>query len=233
MQDVADLWLLLQLTNSPLLVGLRGLFTAGPFIAASFLGGALADRLDRRRLLILTQSAYVLVAGAEGLLVATGHIQFWQIYVFGTVNWTIAAVDTATRQALIPSLVPREHLPSAIALVSSLRRGSAIIGPVIGGVTVATVGLAAAYLVNAASFLPVVAAAIVMRVAFVAPSGCKESLATSMLSGVRYTTAHSLIFGLFIMEAGQSFTQPIITMAPIFARDGCTSALKGTALCCR
>ncbi len=219
MQDVADLWLLLQLTNSAFLVGLRGLFTAAPFVLAAFLGGALADRWDRRKLLAVTQTAYVLVAAAEGLLVATGQIQYWQIYIFGAVNLTISGVDTATRQSLIPSLVPREHLSSAIALVSSLRRGSSIIGPVIGGVTIATVGIGAAYFINAASFLPVVAAALAMRGVRAVPAGLRESLAASIGGGVRYTRARPVILGLFVLEAGHGFLQPVITMIPIFARD--------------
>ncbi|HLY65970.1 MAG TPA: MFS transporter [Chloroflexota bacterium] len=218
-QDVADGWLLLQMTNSPLLVGLKGAFTAIPFITASFLAGALADRLNRRLLVACAQSAYVLAATAEGMLVFTGHIQVWQIYVFGSINWSIAAIDAAARQALVPALVPREDLSSAIALMSSLRRGSSIIGPVIGGLTVATIGIGAAYFVNAFSFVPVVIAALALRARPVVPKAAAESLARSMLSGLRYSVAHAVIGGLLVVEAGQSLFQPIITLMPVFARD--------------
>ncbi len=218
-QDVADGWLLLQLTNSPLLVGLKGGFTAVPFIAASFFGGALADRLDRRRLLMVTQSSYVAAAVTEGLLVLTGNIQVWQIYAFGSLNWIIAAIDTAARQSIIPSLVPRQDLSSAIALTSSLRRGSSILGPVIGGLTVAGLGIGAAYMVNAASFVPVVAAAIVMRVRQGDLRTRKESFGQAMVGGVRYAGGHLIIGGIIVLEAGLSFFQPIITLMPVFARD--------------
>ncbi len=216
-QDIASSWLLLQMTDSPLMVGLRGLFTSPAFIMASFWGGALADRMDRRKLVCLTQMAYVLSVIAQATLVATGFIQVWQIYVFGFLDWTIAAVDTAARQSLVPGLVPKEHLSSAVALMSSLRRGSAIIGPAIGGIVVASIGVAGAYYINAISYLPVLGAALLIRAAAFVPQRRTESLAEAMSAGVRYASKHRLIGGLMVLEAGQSFFASPISMMPVMA----------------
>src|SRR5438270_9254239 len=97
MQLVANSWLLLQLTNSPLLLGLQGLFTSLPFIASSVFGGALADRVDRRKLVQVTQVLLLGGAAVQGVLVQMGLIQFWQIYLFGSFSWAVGAIDMAGR----------------------------------------------------------------------------------------------------------------------------------------
>ncbi len=219
MQQVANSWLLLQLSNSAFLLGLLGLFTSLPFIAASMIGGTLADRVDRRKLLGFTQSAQITTAVIQGLLVQLGLIQIWHIYLFGALNWTIGGFDAAGRQALIPALVPRQYLPSAIALNAALRRGGQILGPALGGTTIALLGVSGAYWANAASFVPVVLAVALIRARPVTENTHRRSMAHSMLDGLRYAGGRPLIASLLGIEAISGIFANVNPLMAVFARD--------------
>jgi hypothetical protein len=219
MQMVANSWLLLQLTNSPFLLGLQGLFTSVPFIFSSIYGGALADRADRRRLLQITQSLQILSSVVQGLLVWLGVIQVWQIYLFGALNWSIGGVDQAGRQAILPTLVPRSHLSSAIALNSSVRRGAGIIGPALGGLAVANLGLAGAYWLNAATFLPLIFSLAAMNISNSHLQAPRRSFAAAVADGVRYAQRQRLIFGLLGIEACTGIFASAQPIMAVFARD--------------
>ena len=138
MQNVAVAWLLLEMTNSPALLGLNWLFQSVPFIASSMIAGAVADRMNRRRLLLITQTGLCLISLTQALLVFFGLIQVWQVYLLSALSLTCAGFESAARQSFIPSLVPRKHLASAIALHTSLHRSTAVIGPVLGGIAIAS-----------------------------------------------------------------------------------------------
>jgi MFS family permease len=219
MQLVANSWLLLQLTNSPFLLGLQGLFTSLPFIASSVFGGALADHVDRRKLVQITQVLLLAGAAVQGLLVQLGTIQFWQIYLFGSFNWAVGAIDMAGRQALLPALVPRSHLSSAIALNSSLRRGTGIFGPALGGIAIATLGLSGAYWANAASFAPVVLALALMNTVPDVKPDKPRSIGRSMLEGIGYANKQRLIGNLLCLEAVNSVFCNATPLMAVFARD--------------
>jgi MFS family permease len=136
MQMTATNWLLYQLTNSPVLLGLNGVFRAAPAIIFGLISGTFADRYDRRRLLLGTQVILGLLALGLGILDHSGNIQAWQIYAFTFVSASVASFDGPARQTLFPSLVPREVLPNAIALNSLLWKGAALLGPTLGGVAI-------------------------------------------------------------------------------------------------
>ncbi|HYV22030.1 MAG TPA: MFS transporter, partial [Candidatus Bathyarchaeia archaeon] len=112
----ATSWLLYQLTDSPFLLGLNGVFRAAPIFAFALIGGTVADRVERRRLLLITQSSSVVTSLLLGTLVVTGHVVFWHVYLISLVNATIAAFDAPGRQSLFPMLVPRGQLQNAITL---------------------------------------------------------------------------------------------------------------------
>jgi len=219
MQLVANSWLLLQLTNSPFLLGLQGLFTSLPFIASSIFGGALADRVDRRKLVQVMQLCMLASATLQGALVQMGVIQVWHIYLLGSFNWAVGAFDMAGRQALLPTLVPRSHMSSAIALNSTLRRGTGILGPALGGMAIAGLGLSGAYWANAASFAPVIVALAMMRSSGPAPAGRGHSFARSMLDGLRYAGKQPLIAGLLGLEAFNGIFSNATPLMAVFARD--------------
>src|SRR5574341_732776 len=156
MQMTATSWLLYQLTASPVLLGLNGIFRAVPAISLGLISGTFADRCDRRLMLIWTQVALGLLALALGILDHSGHIQPWHIYAFTFLSASVGAFDGPARQSMFPSLVPRPALPNAVALNALLWKGSALIGPSLGGVAISMMGTAGAFYANAASFLVVV-----------------------------------------------------------------------------
>jgi MFS family permease len=121
MGQVATAWLIYDLTNSPFLVGLGGIFHSVPFILMSLYAGTVVDRVDRKQALIWVQVAYVLVYGAIGALIATGHIEVWHIYALSVVSALAGAFENPSHQALLPYLVPRADLMTAVSLNSVLR----------------------------------------------------------------------------------------------------------------
>jgi MFS family permease len=129
MQMTATNWLLYQLTNSPVQLGLNGLFRAVPAISLGLISGTFADRYDRRLLLLWTQLALGLFTLCLALLDHSGNIQVWQIYTFTFFSSVVGSFDGPARQALFPSLVPRAVLPNAVALNSLLWKGAALLGP--------------------------------------------------------------------------------------------------------
>src|ERR1043166_5239036 len=145
MQMTAVNWLLYQLTGSAVKLGLNGLFRAIPAIAFGLFSGVFADRYDRRRVLLVTQVFLGLLALGLGVLDHAGQIQPWQIYAFTLVSSAVGSFDSPARQALFPSLVPREVLPNAVALNSLLWKGAALLGPSLGGIAISLMGTAGAF----------------------------------------------------------------------------------------
>ncbi|HWH77691.1 MAG TPA: MFS transporter, partial [Candidatus Binatus sp.] len=145
MQMTATSWLLYQLTGSAVLLGLNGIFRAVPALGLGVISGTFADRYDRRWMLLWTQVALGLLALGLGLLDHSGHIQPWHIYLFTFFSSSVGAFDGPARQAMFPSLVPRSALPNAVALNSLLWKGSALIGPSLGGIAISLMGTAGAF----------------------------------------------------------------------------------------
>ncbi len=212
-------WLILELTNSPFMLGLNGVFMSVPFLIMSLYGGALADRMDRRRLLILSQSLATLLAFIPGILTELEVIRVWHIYALSFVSWTVAAFDAPARHALIPSLVPREDLMRAIALTSILRRVTALVGPLIGGFAISTVGISGAFFTYALFHSMVLLSVILMRTP---PSELERkttSMARSIIDGLKVMQRHPVIFGILTLEAVHTFFGSYQELMPVFARN--------------
>ena len=214
----ATTWLLYQLTDSPLLLGLGGLFRAMPIFALALVGGAVADRVERRRLLLFTQSSSVVTSLALGTLVVTGQVAFWHIYVANVVNATIAAFDAPARQSLFPTLVPRGQIQNAITLNSTLFRTSQLIGPAIAGLLLARVGTASPFFVNAVSYFAIIGGLLAMRI----PAGAARmhgSLGGETIGGLRYVRASPILPVILAIEAALSLFGHNQALVTIFARD--------------
>jgi len=153
------------LTGSVFHVGLLGLFQAIPLIALPLFGGVLADRMDRRRLLIATQSGLAATSLALAIVTQVGLTELWILYGLTAVAASFSAIDQPARGSLVPTLVDRTDLPAAIALNQMLHSTASIIGPAVGGVVIASYGVGTAYWLDAVSF----AAAIGAAVAITAP----------------------------------------------------------------
>ncbi len=156
-------WIIYEMTDSPLLLGLTGLFRAAPTILLALFGGAIADRLPRRLLLLCTESTMLVASVTMGLLAATGQLQFWHLYLLNVVSGTLQAFSVPARHALFAGLVPRSSMQSAVTLNSVSVRGGGFIGPSIAGLALAFGGYALPFFLNAASFLGMLVALAAMR----------------------------------------------------------------------
>ena len=155
-QRTAMAWLVLDLTGSPIALGVVTMLQFLPISLFAIFGGVLADRFPKRKLLILTQIGIAVQAMVVAALVGSGHIALWHLYVLSVIQGVFVALDNPTRSALVVELVGRDDLGNAVALNSGNFNLSRIIGPAAGGVLIATVGMAACFWVNAFSYLPTV-----------------------------------------------------------------------------
>jgi MFS family permease len=156
MQTIGQAWLVLELTHSPVQLGVVGALQFLPVLLFSLVGGVLADRWPKRRILLVTQSAATMQALLFYILLATSTIQLWHIYVLALLLGITTTLDQPTRSAFVVELVGREDLSNAVALNSSLVNLARIVGPGIGGIIIAISNVTLLFLLNAISFLPVI-----------------------------------------------------------------------------
>jgi len=155
MQSIGQAWLVLQLTHSAWLLGVVGALQFLPVMLLSLFGGVLADRFPKRRVLLFTQSFAMLQAAVLWILVVSGQIQIWEVLVLASLLGLTNSVDMPTRQAFVVEMVGREDLPNAIALNSSVFNMARVVGPGLGGLIIAFLGITPLFLLNAISFIPV------------------------------------------------------------------------------
>ncbi len=163
MQTTAQAWVVYSLTNSPLALGTVTALQFLPITLLSLFGGLIADRAPKRRLVVITQTAALVQAGIFGALVATNLIQVWHMYLLAGAQGIINAIDQPVRQAFAAELVSNEDRPNAIALNSMLFNAARIVGPALAGILIAKTGAAPALFLNAASFLAVIIALLLMN----------------------------------------------------------------------
>ena len=211
---------------APLYLGLVGLARAIPGLALGLFGGALADRTDRRQLLLVTQSAAAVTAAILATLAISGRINIVEILLLGALNSTIFAFDAPTRQSMVPRLVPERDLMSAIGLNSAAFNGPQIIGPVIGGLIFApfastpTFGAGLLFYINAISYLAVVVALLRMRpVPIIGRSG-DVTMLESIREGLAYIRQDVVVKWIVILAAATAlFARPYIQLLPAVAHE--------------
>jgi MFS family permease len=188
LQNAAQAWLILDLTHSAQAVGVLGFCLYGPYAALGLIGGALADRFDRRWMLVVTQSAMALLAASLALVVYLRIDSVLVVDVIATLRGTVLVFNNPSRQALIVQLVGRRELQNAIALNSSLNNATRIIGPGIAGVLIASVGVTLCFALNAISFVAVIIALLMMRPAEFRAANIRSRvpLVVSIREGLRY-----------------------------------------------
>ena len=220
MQSVGQAWLVLELTNSPFRLGLIGALQFGPILLFSFLSGAISDRVRKRRLLLGTQTALMLQAFTLAILVWSGRVQFWHVAVLAALYGLATTLDMPSRQAYIAHLVPRGDLMNAIALNSAVFNGARVVGPAIAGLLVARYGTAAAFVMNGASFIAVIAALAAIRTEGVPSPRRGIGLRAEIAEGVRYaagTPRVALVMGLLTVVG--LFLVNMNVLVPLIARD--------------
>jgi MFS family permease len=219
MQNVAQGWLVLTLTNSPLWLGVVGFAQQVPALLFSLPGGVLADRFPRRKLLILTQTTMMLLALLLAVLVSQGWVGVRHIMAIAFLAGTVMAINAPSYQATVRDLVKTEDTLNAIALNSIQFNMSRVVGPSVAGFMIAGVGVAACFYLNALSYVFLLV--VLLRLRFpIEHHRETNSITEDLVEGFRYVWTHRTILWLVVLVATVSmFGLPYLVMMPAFARD--------------
>ena len=220
MQNVGEGWLILTLTNSPFYVGLTAALSSVGVLLFSLYAGVLADRVDKRRVIIFMQIAFMLEAFTVAALVATHVVAVWQVLVLATMLGIASAFDIPMRQSFIVEMVGKDDLMNAIALNSSVFNAARVIGPALAGFLIGAIGIAWCYFLNGLSYIAVIAGLLLMRLPPKAPLQKTASTWTGFREVLTYLRTERRTRVLMILTAILSvFGFPYIAMMPVFARD--------------
>lgn len=230
-QGIATGWLVLQLTNSPFFVGLNSTVTWLPAWFVSLPAGAMADRFDRRILMVWTQSLLAVFALALAILTWTGVVTIYHILVISALSGFVVTINGPIAQSLVPDLVLRKNVLNAIALNSAMFNAARIIGPSIAGILLGTIGAGGCFAINSASFLAIIFALSLIRLDQVEREPDTESVWHRMLEGLRFVRRHSDVRTLVIMTAVfSSFGLVYLPLMPVLARDVFQAGARGYGL---
>lgn len=219
-QAMAQSWLVWTMTGSPFLLGLIGFSQALPRLLLGAIGGAIVDRLDRRQLLLVTQNLAMVQAFVFWALVYFGLITFWHIFFLVLFLGTVNTLNQTARQSLINSLVPREELMNAIALNSSVVNLSKVIGPSLGGVLIAIIGVDGCLLVNAVSFLAIILSLLMMDLPPWQREKGEGNFWREVGEGYNYIKTNRRVFSvLFLAYIVALIGSPYSRFLPVFASD--------------
>jgi MFS family permease len=222
MQVIAQGLVVLSLWNSALALGIVNVAQSLPTLAVMLFGGVLADRADKRLILLVTQTIMALLAFAVGVLVLTGAVQFWMFLVIAAGLGVAFGYDMPAYQALLPELVEPEKIGQVVALNSSTFHGSRMIGPAIAGAAIAAFGFSVAYFLNAASFLAVIVSLLIIRSR---PRRDGPAAGTSAIDGLKEGLRHAagrpnLRVMLLITALNTTFVFPsLAVLMPLYAKD--------------
>ena len=221
MQQIAVTWLVYRLTGSALLLGVVGFATQLPTFLLSPFAGVLADRYNRHRILVLTQCVAMAQAFLLAILTLTGHIEVWSIIALSALLGLINAFDIPTRQSFVLDMIEnREDLPNAIALNSSMFNAARLVGPSIAGLLLAVIGEGLCFLLNAVSFIAVIAALMAMKLPAQKPSTQKGGVLQGFKEGLAYVNGFAPIRSILMLVGMVSgFGLPAFVLMPVFAKD--------------
>ncbi len=219
MQAVAQSWLVLQLTGSGTAIGL---VTALQFLPMLFLapwGGVIADRFDKRRLLIVTQTTAAVLAAVLGIVVVTDVVQLWMVYVLAACLGLVASLDVPARQTFIMEMVGRDSVTNAVSLNSVLVNAARVFGPSVAGVLIITVGIGPCFLINALSYAGVLVALVMMRPDELEPAPAQPRKPGQLREGLRYVWSHhAVLVPLLMMAMVGTFAYEYQVSLPLFAK---------------
>ncbi|MDE3113888.1 MAG: MFS transporter, partial [Chloroflexota bacterium] len=218
MEQTAVVWVLYRLTDSAFLLGLVGVARALPFFVFSPIAGTLSDRLDQRKMLYVTQGSGLVMSLALGILVASGHVQAWHVYLQVFLQTTISAFDATTRQSLFPRLVPRTRISAAVTLNSTAARTSNVIGPAIAGILLASIGDAAPFFANALTFLILIGALALMRDLAPPVDRARASMRGEFREGLAFMFRSPVLLALLKLEGAFSLFSANPVIIAIVAR---------------
>lgn len=219
MQNIAQPWLAYSLTNSPLLLSLVGIMQFLPMMLFSLFAGIVIDRYPNKRILLITQSASLVVTLFLALMIRTGQVQYWHILFAATALGFVNTFDMPTRQSFVIELVGKEDLLNAIALNSSVFNIARILGPALAGIIMGTLGIEYCFYVNSFSF-----AAVIISLLFIRPNAVQkvkkqgERMFQSILEGLKYIKRNPLLLRtiILVLIVG-TFTMNFDVLVPVFS----------------
>jgi MFS family permease len=221
MQKVAQAWLIVTLTgsSSAFYLGLDSFAGEVPILLFTLIGGVVADRRDRRHMMLTSQIIQMTVAFILAVLVITGVVKVWMVVTLSFVSGCGQAFGGPAYQSLIPTLVGKEHLPNAVALNSIQFNLARVIGPIVAGVALASFGMVACFGLNGVSFLFVIAAILALRDVHVPPMAT-ESMVDQMKGGLRYVRhSYNLKAVMLLGFTGAFLGLPLLTFLPVIVKD--------------
>ena len=220
MEHVAQGWLVLELTNSPLALGVTGLAHAIPTITLTLVGGAIADRADRRRIMIASQSCTALMFLILAVLVLTKLAALWHVMVLAFISGSIRAFDRPSRMALLPQMVPREDIPNAVAIGGTIWQLCRLVGPAAAGILIYLFGVGPTFFTCFLASSTAVSLWLAIRADQPALAAGAGGLRKNMLDGVHFIRKNELFYTFMGMTFFNSvFGMSYLILMPVFARD--------------
>jgi MFS family permease len=231
MQTAALLWhvsLLVPADQRAIALGMVGLVRLMPIVFFSIAGGTLADASDRRRVMLITQSGMALTATALAVITYRGVSHPWPIYSLAAIGAAFGAFDSPARQSLVPTLVPRDHLPNAISLNAIMVQVASVAGPAVGGLIIATLGVRWVYAVNALTVVFVIVALLMMRdVPVRRPDDIGDFSVRAVREGFGFVFSSPIIRSTMLLDFFATFFSSATALLPIFAQDILRVGAKG------
>src|SRR5262249_25896142 len=219
MQNVAQSWLVLEISNSARMLGLDAFLGSIPIVLFSLAGGVVADRMDRRRLLILSQWVQLSCAFLLAILIHFHVVRIWHILTLSFITGTAQAFGGPANSALVPSLVDPEDLPNAIALQSIQFNMARVIGPALGGIVFTKFGYTWCFALNGLSFLAVIISLMILNTRFT-PEKAAVSVLTSMKQGFGFIRNQAAMIALIVLSFCMTgLGIPLLTFLPVIAKD--------------
>lgn len=218
-QNIAMSWTLYEITGSALQLGLNGLFRAVPIILLGLFAGTIADRLERRRIVLITDTILIFMPLTLGIMAQAGRLEAWHIYIITFFSAVVDTLATPARNALYPNLVPYKYLPNAIALNAALRRASFLVGPAIAGVLIASVGTSGAFYANSLSYLGAMISVFMMVEVSSRGEERRERFIKSLKDGLLYIRSEPVLLSIVSLEAFTSLFSINQVFLTIFAKD--------------
>jgi predicted MFS family arabinose efflux permease len=219
MQTVAQGWVVLQMTDSAFLLGVDGFLATGPMLIFSLFGGVVADRVERRKIMLLSQYLQMGFAFILALLIYFGQVKVWHIFLLSFLTGSAQSFSGPAYISLLPLLVKRADVPNAVAMNSMQFNLARVAGPLLAGLTMAAWGPAVCFAVNGLSFIAVIVALLNIRTPNVSPAGDQRGIMEEMRAGFRFV-AHRPTLQLltFLAFAGTFLGMPMVTFMPVVAR---------------
>jgi MFS family permease len=227
MQSVAQAWLVLELTNDPLALGIVGALRFGPVLVLGLFGGLIADAVSKRAALVITQLSAAAISLTLGILVASGTVEVWHVYVLALLLGVVNAFDMPIRQAFVVEMVGREDVANAVALNSALFNMARIVGPAIAGLMIAAIGLVPLFFIDAVSYLAVVTGLLLLHIhelnlpleSMVFERHWRSVLAR-LAEGLRYVRSQrEILLAISVLGVVSLFALNFNVLIPVLARD--------------